>query len=66
MIKQRDGYHQKWDTNKRETLVKFYARYPQFESYGFPPEEGFNWMWYYAMQHLGDEESSEESLMMRN
>ncbi len=64
-IKQRDGYHQKWDTNKRETMEKFYARYPQFESYGYPPEEGFNWLWYYAMQYLGDEESSKESEMMR-
>ncbi|WP_109831077.1 DUF3526 domain-containing protein [Reichenbachiella versicolor] len=64
MIKQRDGYHQKWDTNKRETLVKFYKSYPQFESFGFPPEEGFNWLWYYAMQHLGDDESVEESKAM--
>ncbi|MEM6631835.1 MAG: DUF3526 domain-containing protein [Bacteroidota bacterium] len=65
IIKQRDGYHQKWDTDKRETLVKFYTRYPQFESYGYPSEEGFNWMWYYAMQHLGDDESSGESKGMR-
>lgn len=64
MIKQRDGYHKKWDTNKRATMEKFYVRYPQFESYGYPPEEGFNWWWYYAMQHLGDEESSEESQKM--
>lgn len=61
MIKQRDAYHQKWDTNKRETMEKFYGRYPQFTSYGYPPEEGFNWMWYYAMQYLGDEESQVES-----
>ncbi len=64
IIKQRDGYHQKWDTNKRATMERFYARYPQLESFGYPPEEGFNWIWYYAMQHLGDEESSEESGMM--
>lgn len=66
MIEQRDGYHQKWDTNKRETVEQFYARYPQFEEYGYPPEEGFNWLWYYAMQHLGDEESKEESASMRS
>ncbi len=65
MIKQRDGYHQKWDTNKRETLEKFYASYPQFETYGYPPEEGFNWLWYYAMQYLGDKESLTESKAMR-
>ena len=66
MIKQRDGYHQKWDTNKRETMEQFYESYPQFEKYGYPPEEGFSWLWYYAMQHLGDAESREESEAMRN
>lgn len=63
-IQQRDGYHQKWDTNKQETVEKFYTSYPQFESYGYPDEEGFNWLWYYAMQHLGDEESREQSNLM--
>ncbi len=66
VIKQRDGYHQKWDTNKRETMEKFYAGYPQLETYGYPPEEGFSWSWYYAMQHLGDAESAEQSEMMRS
>lgn len=61
MIKQRDGYHTKWDTNKKATLEQFYKEYPQFEKNGFPPEEGFNWPWYYAMQHLGDVEAREES-----
>ncbi len=65
IIKQRDGYHQKWDTSKRETMEKFYTKYPQFESFGFPPEEGFNWLWYYAIQHMGDEESLDDSQMMR-
>lgn len=63
-IQQRNAYHQKWDTNKRETIEKFYGSYPQFESYGYPPEEGFNWLWYYAMQNLGDEESHEQSNLM--
>ena len=66
MIKQRDAYHTKWDTDKRATMDKFYARYPQFESYGYPIEEGFTWLWYYAMQHAGDEESQEESSSMRD
>ena len=66
MIKQRDGYHQKWDTNKKETMEHFYQIYPQFEKYGYPPEEGFSWLWYYAMQHLGDAESRDESEAMRN
>ncbi|MEL7146960.1 MAG: DUF3526 domain-containing protein [Bacteroidota bacterium] len=66
MIKQRDGYHKKWDTGKRETMVAFYQDYPQFKHFGFPPEEGFNWTWYYAMQHLGDVESRSESQAMQD
>lgn len=65
MIKQRDGYHTKWDTNKEGTMDAFYAEYPQFASYGYPPEEGFHWGWYYAMQHLGDVESRAESQSMK-
>ena len=29
-IAQRDGYHVKWDTDKKETIEKFYKHYPQF------------------------------------
>ena len=54
MISQRDGYHTKWDTDKVETLKKFYDHYPQFEEFGYPTE-GFNWTWYYAMQQMGDD-----------
>lgn len=64
MIKQRDGYHKKWDTNKRASIEKFYEHYPRFKHFGYPPEEGFNWLWYYAMQYLGDEESRAESEAM--
>ncbi|PTB92040.1 ABC transporter permease, partial [Marivirga lumbricoides] len=66
MIKQRDGYHEKWDTDKRATLEKFYSSYPQLEKFGYPTDDGFNWHWYYAMQHLGDEESRVESASMEN
>ena len=58
-IAQRDGYHVKWDTDKRETIEKFYQHYPQFERYGYPTE-GFNWLWYYAMQQMGDDDSQDE------
>ncbi|QKX03588.1 DUF3526 domain-containing protein [Aquimarina sp. TRL1] len=58
-IAQRDGYHVKWDTDKLATIQKFYKHYPQFEKYGYPTE-GFNWLWYYAMQQMGDDDSKEE------
>jgi len=58
-LKQRDEYHKKWDTDKKETMEKFYAHYPQFSKYELE-EEGFSWLWYYAMQQMGDDESAPE------
>jgi len=55
-IKQRDEYHKRWDTDKKETMDKFYAHYPQFRNYELQ-EEGFSWLWYYAMQQMGDDQS---------
>ena len=64
-IKQRDAYHKKWDTDKRATMEKFYHHYPQFKKYGVQ-EKGFSWLWYYAMQQMGDDQSkSERQLMYR-
>lgn len=58
-IAQRDGYHVKWDTDKVATIKKFYKHYPQFKAYGYPAD-GFNWLWYYAMQQMGDDDSKKE------
>ncbi len=58
-IAQRDGYHVKWDTDKRATIEKFYQHYPQFKKYGYPTV-GFNWLWYYAMQQMGDDDSKKQ------
>ena len=58
-IAQRDGYHTKWDTDKLTTIKKFYQHYPQFKKYGYPTD-GFNWLWYYAMQQMGDDDSKSQ------
>jgi len=58
-IAQRDGYHTKWDTDKLATIEKFYQHYPQFKKYGYPTD-GFNWLWYYAMQQMGDDDSKNQ------
>lgn len=63
MVKQRDGYHKKWDVDKKITMDKFYTHYPQFKKYGIS-DENF-WLWYYAMQQMGDDESINESNAMR-
>ncbi len=59
VIKQRDAYHEKWDTDKTETLERFYKYYPELRKYGFKTE-GFSWLWYYAMQQMGDDDSKAE------
>lgn len=64
IIKQRDGYHQKWDVDRKVTMEKFYEHYPQFRKYGVPGGE-FSYTWYYAMQQMGDDESIEDSKAMR-
>lgn len=62
-MKQRDMYHKKWDTNKKKTIDKFYKHYPQFSKYEVK-QDGFSWLWYYAMQQMGDDESVIEQKMM--
>ncbi|SEI37135.1 ABC-2 type transport system permease protein [Dyadobacter koreensis] len=59
-IKQREGYHQKWDMPKKPTMETFYASYPEYRKYPIP-EDKYSSGWYYAMQYAGDVESSESS-----
>ncbi len=57
-IKQREGYHQKWDKPKAVTMQLFYEKYPQYRDFPIP-EDKFSWGWYYAAQYMGDLESSD-------
>lgn len=63
-IKQRDGYHTKWDQNEDSTMQAFFRHYPQFRNYVWNSPK-FNYMWYYAMQQLGDDEAAPDSGAMR-
>jgi ABC-2 type transport system permease protein len=60
----RKGYHEKWDTNKRQTMQAFFGHYPQFQSIP-PPKLAFDWPWYYAMQQVGDDEASRAASALR-
>lgn len=64
MVEQRDGYHEKWDLEKDATMDGFLEAYPQYKKYPVPEDE-FTWLWYYGMQHMGDLESKETSLEMK-
>jgi ABC-2 type transport system permease protein len=59
-VAQRDGYHRKWDTDKAETMEKFYAHYPQFRVFPLP-DKTFSWLWYYAMQQMGDDDAHHDA-----
>jgi ABC-2 type transport system permease protein len=59
-VKQRKGYHEKWDIDKTVTMEKFYAHYPQFKKYPLPDSE-FSWLWYYAMQQMGDDDARQQA-----
>lgn len=65
MIQQREGYHEKWDLPKAVTMDKFYAHYPEFKKYPLP-DKTFSWLWYYAMQQMGDDESQQEGLELKH
>lgn len=61
VMEQREGYHNKWDEAKVPTMEKFYKVYPQYRKFKVEENDTFTWTWYYAMQHMGDMESSESS-----
>ncbi|KQC02244.1 DUF3526 domain-containing protein [Pedobacter sp. Hv1] len=63
VIHQREGYHEKWDIEKQVTMNKFYAHYPQFKAYVLPKKE-FSWLWYYAMQQMGDDDAQQSADQM--
>jgi ABC-2 type transport system permease protein len=63
-VANRDGYHRKWDESKQATMEKFYAHYPQYKIYTLSNKE-FSWLWYYAMQQMGDDDAAEYSMAMR-
>jgi ABC-2 type transport system permease protein len=64
LLKQRDGYHTKFDRDKDSTVQTFFRYYPEYKKYVWD-KPSFNYVWFYAMQHLGDEEAREDSRAMQ-
>jgi ABC-2 type transport system permease protein len=62
VLESRDGYHNKWDMPKEPTVAKFHKHYPQFSQFKHPEAKDYSWLWYYAMQQMGDDEAVTESL----
>jgi ABC-2 type transport system permease protein len=64
-VEQREGYHEKWDMDKKITMDKFYAHYPQFRKHALPDKQ-FSWLWYYAMQQMGDDDAQQQAKQMKD
>ncbi len=63
-LKQRKGYHEKWDMDKNITMNAFYAHYPQYKKYTLPQTD-FSWQAYYPMQQMGDDASAKQAKELR-
>jgi ABC-2 type transport system permease protein len=62
VINQREGYHEKWDMPKENTMKPFFEHYPQLKKYPFPEDQTFSWFWYYGMQQMGDDQALESRM----
>jgi ABC-2 type transport system permease protein len=61
VLESREGYHNKWDQPKEPTVAKFHQHYPQFRAYQHPEGADYSWLWYYAMQQMGDDEAAADA-----
>lgn len=64
LIRQREGYHARWDTDKKATMEQFYAHYPQYRQYDNSGNPS-SWLWYYAMQQAGDDDARKNAADMK-
>lgn len=55
MRENREAVHDAWDLDREATLQRFYKLYPEYAK-SPPMQRPFEWKWYYAFQHLGDEQ----------
>lgn len=65
VLESRDGYHTQWDKPKEPTIEKFHQQYPQFSAYDHPQEASFSWLWYFAMQQMGDDQAAQDAQALK-
>jgi ABC-2 type transport system permease protein len=56
----REEVHAGWDRPKAETMARFVALYPAYKEQS-ATGTAFEWRWYFAFQHLGDEAVAADS-----
>ncbi len=65
VLESRDGYHTQWDKPKEPTIASFHQQYPQYSAYHHPEEASFSWLWYFAMQQMGDDQAAEDAKALK-
>ncbi|MEM1262375.1 MAG: DUF3526 domain-containing protein [Pseudomonadota bacterium] len=65
LLEQREIVNRAWDIPEEATMDAFHATHPEWADYK-PVYEGFNWMWYYAFQQVGDQSVAEISTALRD
>lgn len=65
VLESRDGYHTQWDKPKEPTINSFHQQYPQYSAYNHPEEASFSWLWYFAMQQMGDSQAAEDAKALK-
>jgi len=56
VLTQREAVNDAWDIPKEETYAVFLKHHPEWVDYtGWDTADGFEWKWYYAFQHVGDQ-----------
>jgi ABC-2 type transport system permease protein len=64
MRENREAVHDAWDLPRDATLQRFYKLYPELAN-APPMKRPFEWKWYFAFQHLGDEQVKDQSRAYR-
>jgi len=65
MLAQHRITHAAWDAPRQQTMSQFFTHYPQWQ-HTAPLQDGFQWKWYYAFQHLADVKVSEQVAAYRH
>ncbi len=60
----REAVHDAWDLDRAATLQRFYKFHPELAS-SPPMQRPFEWKWYFAFQHLGDQQVESLSTFYR-
>ena len=50
---------------KEPTIASFHQQYPQYSAYHHPEEASFSWLWYFAMQQMGDDQAAEDAKALK-